>query len=82
MVEFGQMSFTFHIVSPVVHTLLPSVLQGLDSRGTDALILILKKVNCIGPILLPRQVGFFHVGEDQENMEGDQPVEIKPYSDL
>ena len=30
----------FNIVSPVVHTLLPSLLQRLDSHGIDALILI------------------------------------------
>ena len=37
----------FNIVSPAVHTLLPAVLQRLDSHGIEALILILKKVvNC------------------------------------
>ena len=37
----------FNIVSPAVHTLLPSVLQHLDSRDVEALILILEKVfNC------------------------------------
>ena len=59
-----------HVVSPAVHTctLLPSVLRHLDSHEIEALILILEKViNCrydliIGPILLPSQVGFFHVG--------------------
>ena len=77
----------FNIVSSAVHTLLPSVLQRLDSCGIEALILILEKVlNCrydliIGSILLPSQV-FFHVGEqkikmvpNQDNMEGDQPVQ-------
>ena len=52
------------IVFPAVHTLLPSVLQCLDSCGIEALILILEKVlNCrydlmIGPTLLPSQVFF------------------------
>ena len=51
----------FNIVSPVVHTLLPLVLQRLNSCGIETLILILKNVlNCrydliIGPILLPLQ---------------------------
>ena len=52
--------------SPAVHTLLPSVLQRLDSRGIlDDLILIFEKVlNCrcdliSGPILIPSQVFFF-----------------------
>ena len=50
-----------------VHTLLPSVLQRLDSRGTEALILILEKVLIcryeliIGPILLPSQAFFIYV---------------------
>ena len=58
----------FNIVSPAVHTFLPSVLQRVDSRCIEALILILEKVlNCrydliIGPILLPSQV-YFCVGE-------------------
>ena len=80
----------FNIVSPTVYTLLSSVLQRLDSRGIEALILILEKVPnyrydlIIGPRLLPSQV-FLHVGEqknsqmvpNQENMEmeGDQPVQ-------
>ena len=61
----------FNIVSPAVHTFLPSVLQGLDSRGTEALTQIFEKFlnsryNCIiGPILLPSQVFFFHVGEQK-----------------
>ena len=62
----------FNIVSPVVHALLPSLLQCLDSLGIEALILILKKVPklqiwphyIIGPILLPSKV-FFHVGEQK-----------------
>ena len=33
----------FNIVSPAVHTFLPSVLQGLDSRGTEALTQIFEK---------------------------------------
>ena len=60
----------FNIVSPAVHTLLPSVLQRLDSR-IEAFILSSKKSSAadiydliIGPILLPRQ-GFFHVGEQK-----------------
>ena len=59
-----------HLVFPAVHTLLPSVLQHLHSRGVEALILILEKVlNCrydliIGPILLPSNM-FFHVGEQK-----------------
>ena len=42
MVKFDQCGLLCHylyIVSPVVHTLLPSVLQRLDSRGIEALIL-------------------------------------------
>ena len=69
MVEFDQIWFIFqHIVSPVVHTLLPSVLQRVDYHGVEALILILKKVLnyrydlITSPILLSSQV-FFHVGE-------------------
>ena len=60
----------FNIVSPEVHTLLPSVLQRLNSCNIEAVILILKKVlNCrydviVGPILLPSQV-VFHVGEQK-----------------
>ena len=56
----------FKIVSPAVHTVLPSVLQHLDSHGIEALILILEKVLnlIISPILLPSQV-FFHVGEQK-----------------
>ena len=88
----------FNIVSPAVHALLPSVLQRLDSRGIEALILILEEekqiLNCrydliIGPILLPSQV-FFHVAwgtEDsqmvpnQENVEGDQPVQSHSHAE-
>ena len=60
----------FNIASPAVHTLLPSVLQCLDSGGIEALILILEKVlNCrydfiICLILLLSQV-FFYVGEQK-----------------
>ena len=77
----------FTIVSPAVHTLL-SVLQRLDSCGIKALILIIEKVlNCrydliISLILLPSQVFFSCWGTEnsqmvpnQENMEGDQPVQ-------
>ena len=69
MVEFDQMREFFNIVSPVVYTLLPSVLH-LDSHGIEALILKLKNVlNCrydliICPILIPSQV-FFYVGEQK-----------------
>ena len=35
----------FNIVSPAVHTLLPSVLEHLDSCGIEALILILEKTS-------------------------------------
>ena len=63
----------FNIVSPVVHTLLPLVLQRLDSCGTciEAVILILEKfLNCrhdliISLILLPCQVFFHDVGEQK-----------------
>ena len=80
----------FNIVSPAVHTLLPSVLQCLDSRGIEALILILQKVfNCrydliIGLISTPSQPHVFfscwgtgncQVVTNQENMEGDQSVQ-------
>ena len=60
----------FNMVSPTVNTLLPSVLQHLDSCRIEALILILEKVlNCrynlvISPIMFPSQV-FFHVGEQE-----------------
>ena len=55
----------FNIVSPANYKLLPSVLQRLDSRGIEGLILILEKVfNCrydliIGPILPPNQACVF-----------------------
>ena len=49
MIEFNQMWLIFQHGPPppplpTVHTLLPSVLQHLDSCGIEALILILKKV--------------------------------------
>ena len=70
MVGFDQnVAYIFNIVSPAVRTLLPSVLQCLDFRGIEALILVLEKVlDCryyliIGLILLPSQgVCFLHVG--------------------
>ena len=72
----------FNIVSLAVHTLLPSVLQRLDSRGTEALIPSLEKViNCryldliIGPILLVGEQKISQMVPNQENMEGDQPVQ-------
>ena len=71
MVKFDQMWCIFQPHSPVFHTLLTLVLPHLDSRGIEALILILKKkiLNCrydsiISPILLPRRV-FFHVEEQK-----------------
>ena len=70
MVEFDQLWLIFQHSLPGVHTLLPSLLQRLDSRAIEAFILILKKVlNCrydliIGPILLPIQE-IFHVGEQK-----------------
>ena len=82
-VQWSKLTFFHHKFSCGPHTP-PLVLQCLDSRGIEALILILKKVlNCrydliISPILLPSQL-FFHVGEqlvpNQENMEGDQSVQ-------
>ena len=60
----------FNIFFPAVHTLLPLVLQHLDSCGIEVLIMILGKVlNCrydliIGLTLLPSRV-FFHVGEQK-----------------
>ena len=70
MVEFDQMWLVFNKVAPAVHTLLPSVLQHLDScdqyrsshpdpqKNPELYNLI------IGPILLCSQV-FFHVGEQK-----------------
>ena len=82
--------FVSNIVSPAVHTLLLSVLQRLDSRGIEALILILEKnpqlkimtSSIISPILLPSQV-LLHVGElklvrwcqIRSSWGGDQPVQ-------
>ena len=84
----AQLPKFVNIVSPAVHTLLPSVLQHLDSCGIEALILILKKAfNCrydliIDLILLPSQVFFSCWGTEhsqmvlnQDNMEGNQPVQ-------
>ena len=85
MVKFDKV--WFNIVSPAVHTLLPSVLQ--NSCGVEALILILKKSPhlqiydlIIGPILLPSHKLFSCWGTEssqvvpnQENMEGDQQVQ-------
>ena len=68
MVEFDQMWFSFQhtVVSPAwVHTLFPSVLQRLNSRGIEVLFLIFEKVlNCRydlinGPILFSSQVFLF-----------------------
>ena len=69
----------FNIVSAVVNTLLPSVLQDLDSCGIKALILILEKVLFFrydliaGPILLHNQV-FFHGGEQLSQMVPNKEV--------
>ena len=73
-----------NIASPEVHTLLPLLLQRLDSRGIEALILILEKVlNCrydliISPILLHSQCWGTEKSQmvpTQENVEGNQPVQ-------
>ena len=78
------MVYFFNIVSPAVHTSSIAVLHRLDFRGIEVLIVILGK----SPLLLQiraqhrsdtaSQPSVFHVGEqkiDQENMEGDQPVQ-------
>ena len=74
-----------NIVSPVVHTLLPSVLQRLDSCGIKIVL------NCrydliVGPIIASQLSAFSSWGTEnsqmvpnQENMEGDQPSS-KPQS--
>ena len=72
MVEFDQMWFIFQLVSPAVHTLLPSVLQRLDSYGREVLILTRKSPQ---PQIWPhhwikycfpaRCFCFFHVGEQR-----------------
>ena len=68
----------FYIASPAVHTLLPSVLQCLDSGGIEALILILEKVlNCrydfiICLILLLSQVFFLCWGTKNSQMVPNQ----------
>ena len=70
MVEFDQMCFNFNIVSPAVHILRPLVLQHMDSRGIEALILILIiALNCrydiiFGPIHAS-QPSLFHDGEQK-----------------
>ena len=80
-----QCGLCFSIVSRAVHTLLPLVLQRLDSCGIQALILILEKVlNCrydliIGPIQLPNQVGFFFSCWGRENNQS-VPTSSKPQS--
>ena len=66
-----KMWFIFNIISSAVLTLLPSVLQRLDSRGIEALILTLEKVLnsrydlMIGPILLVSQVFFVMFGNSK-----------------
>ena len=92
MVKFDQMRFIYQQVSPAVHTLLPLVLQRLDSGSIEALILILEKspqlqINydfIIGPILLFSKVVFFRLGNiniqmvpSQENMDSDQPIQSR-----
>ena len=74
------------------HSLLPSVLQRLNSRGIESLILILEKVlNCrICPHWsdTASQPSVFHVGEqkivrevpNQKIMEDDQPVQSHSYA--
>ena len=78
-----------NIVSHAVHTLLLSVLQRLDSRGIEALILILEKRSStadydliIGRIYCFSAKCFSCWGTEnsqmvpsQENVEGDQPVQ-------
>ena len=78
----------------MVHTLLPSVLQHLDSRGIEALILILKKIlNCrMWPHhwsnTASQPSGFFlcwgtensQIVPNQESMGGDQPVQSHIHS--
>ena len=93
MVEFDQMWFIFqHSLTCGPHSLLPSVLQRLNSRGIESLILILEKVlNCrICPHWsdTASQPSVFHVGEqkivrevpNQKIMEGDQPVQSHSYA--
>ena len=76
----------FNIISLVVNTLLPSVLQRLDSHGIEALILILEKVlNCrmTSSVCTASKPSVFscwwtensQMVPNQENMEGDQPVQ-------
>ena len=67
-----------HLVSNAVHTLLPLVLQRLDSHGYRSSHPDPQKINSstaddliIGPILLPSQV-FFHVGEQKIDMVPNQ----------
>ena len=78
----------FNIVSPAVHTLLPSVLQCLDSHGIEALILIFDKVlNCRYDLIVRSDTasqpsGVFVMScwrtensqmlPNQENMEGQE----------
>ena len=74
----------FNAVSPAVHTLLPSVLQRLDARGIETLILILnyRYDLIIGPILLPGQVLFSCLGTENSQMEnnGGWWTSFKPQS--
>ena len=71
----------FNIVSPAVHTLLPSVLQRLDSLGIEALILILKKSSkfCKYNLIIGLIFSCWRTENIQmvpnQNMEGDQPVQ-------
>ena len=89
MVKFDQCGPFFSIVFPVVHTLRPSVLQHLDFNGLKCRSShpVPRKRSqlqiwlIIGSILLPIKC-FFMLGNkksqmapNQENMEGDQPVQ-------
>ena len=75
----------FNIVSLVIHTLLPLMLQQLDSCGIEALIMILEKVlNCrwlhhqSNTASQPCIFSCWWTENSQmvpnQNMEGDQPV--------
>ena len=69
--NFRKCGLFFNIVSTAVHTLLPSLLQHLDSHSIEALVLILEKVlNCrydpiISLICFPAKCCFFRVGETE-----------------
>ena len=88
LTKCGLFSTYTRIVPPAVHTLLPSVLQSLDSRGIEALILILEKSSIAYYDLssvrycFPVKWGFFVLGTEnsqmvpnQEDWELEQPVQ-------